>query len=246
MINTATGAIAQRMDFDEWANATLDTAPGFQPFGFAGGLLDAHTGLTRFGARDYDPRVGRWTAKDPIGFRAGTNFYAYVGNNPTNWLDPTGLAVEFGPNASPGVIRQYALLRGNSSIGPLLQEFENSPTRHLLIDEGSVPPFLNGNPTGGVISQLAFLPGTPPGGGCSTSFGTPDQFAGRIIIDPATMGMFGTELDNALVHEVGHIEHDINNFWDSETGADWNASHADAIFLENSYRLGTGQTLRPE
>lgn len=61
------------MDFDAWGNVTLDTAPGFQPFGFAGGVLDAHTGLTRFGVRDYDPRLGRWTAKDPSGFRGGLN-----------------------------------------------------------------------------------------------------------------------------------------------------------------------------
>lgn len=82
------------MDFDEWGNIALDTAPGFQPFGFAGGLLDAHTGLTRFGARDYDPRVGRWTAKDPAGLRASINMFAYVGNDPINLIDRTGLAAE--------------------------------------------------------------------------------------------------------------------------------------------------------
>ena len=35
-------------------------------FGFAGGIYDPDTELVRFGARDYDPRVGRWTTKDPI------------------------------------------------------------------------------------------------------------------------------------------------------------------------------------
>jgi RHS repeat-associated protein len=34
------------------------------PFGFAGGLQDKDTGLVRFGYRDYDPDVGRWTAKE--------------------------------------------------------------------------------------------------------------------------------------------------------------------------------------
>jgi RHS repeat-associated protein len=36
------------------------------PFGIAGGLLDRDTGLVRFGARDYDPSIGRWTAKDQL------------------------------------------------------------------------------------------------------------------------------------------------------------------------------------
>ena len=94
VINTPTGAIAQRMDFDEWGNVTLDTAPGFQPFGFAGGLLDSQTGLTRFGARDYDPRVGRWTAKEPLGFAGSLNFYSYASNDPMNRIDRTGLVDE--------------------------------------------------------------------------------------------------------------------------------------------------------
>jgi RHS repeat-associated protein len=60
------------------------------PFGFAGGLYDAATGLVRFGARDYDPSVGRWTSKDPVRFAGGMNIYGYVVNDPVNRLDPTG------------------------------------------------------------------------------------------------------------------------------------------------------------
>ena len=62
------------------------------PFGFAGGLHDRTTGLVRFGARDYDPSIGRWTARDPIDFGGGdTNLYGYVMNDPVNWVDPGGL-----------------------------------------------------------------------------------------------------------------------------------------------------------
>jgi len=61
-------------------------------FGFAGGLYDADTGLVRFGARDYDPVVGRWTSKDPILFAGGqANLYVYVGGDPINFIDPSGL-----------------------------------------------------------------------------------------------------------------------------------------------------------
>jgi RHS repeat-associated protein len=68
VVNTATGAVVQRLDYDEWGRVTGETNAGFQPFGYAGGLYDRDTGLVRFGARDYDPETGRWTAKDPIGF----------------------------------------------------------------------------------------------------------------------------------------------------------------------------------
>jgi len=45
----------------------------------------------RFGYRDYDPAVGRWTAKDPIGFGGGdTDLYGYCFNNPIDWVDPIG------------------------------------------------------------------------------------------------------------------------------------------------------------
>jgi RHS repeat-associated protein len=62
------------------------------PFGFAGGMFDEATGLVRFGARDYDPVVGRWTAKDPVRFEGRqTNLYLYARGDPMNRLDPTGL-----------------------------------------------------------------------------------------------------------------------------------------------------------
>ncbi|RMD84172.1 MAG: RHS repeat protein, partial [Candidatus Dadabacteria bacterium] len=91
IVNTTTGDVAQRLDYDEFGNVTGDTNPGFQPFGFAGGLYDSDTGLTRFGDRDYDGFTGRWTSKDPIGFRGGdTNLYGYVLGDPVNWKDPVG------------------------------------------------------------------------------------------------------------------------------------------------------------
>jgi len=85
VVDTTTGQIAQRMDYDDWGNVTNDTNPGFQPFGFAGGIYDRDTGLVRFGARDYDPETGRWTAKDPIKFAGrNTNLYGYVLGDPVN------------------------------------------------------------------------------------------------------------------------------------------------------------------
>ena len=91
VINTTDGSVAQQMDYDEFGRVLSDSNPGFQPFGFAGGLYDRDTGLVRFGARDYDAETGRWTAKDPILFKGNdTNLYGYVVNDPVNLLDETG------------------------------------------------------------------------------------------------------------------------------------------------------------
>jgi RHS repeat-associated protein len=92
VVDTATGTIAQRLDYDEFGQILLDTNPGFQPFSFAGGLYDQHTKLTRFGARDYDAFTGRWTTKDPLLFGGGdTNLYGYAWNSPVRFADPLGL-----------------------------------------------------------------------------------------------------------------------------------------------------------
>ena len=113
VVNIATGAVAQRMDYDEFGRVLTDTNPGFQPFGFAGGLYDPDTGLVRFGARDYDAETGRWTAKDPILFRGeSTNLYVYIGNNPVNKTDILGLGPNWG-SINTGTIQ---LLKGIAGI----------------------------------------------------------------------------------------------------------------------------------
>jgi RHS repeat-associated protein len=92
VVNTVTGAVAQRIDYDEFGRVTQNTNPGFQPFGFAGGMTDDLSQLVRFGARDFDPETGRWTSKDPRGFLAGsTNLLAYASNDPVSRIDPDGL-----------------------------------------------------------------------------------------------------------------------------------------------------------
>ena len=103
-----------------------NTNPGFQTLGFAGGLYDGDTKLVRFGARDYDSTVGRWTTKDPIGFAGGdTNLYAYVGGNPIRYTDQLGLETCLLTTVGPLGIRDHAAVytsRGDGSGGPVLYD----------------------------------------------------------------------------------------------------------------------------
>jgi RHS repeat-associated protein len=80
---------------DSFGNILNDTNPTLNiPIGFAGGLYDYDTKLTKFGYRDYDSYTGRWITKDPIDFDGGSsNLYGYVLNDPVNFVDTEGLAV---------------------------------------------------------------------------------------------------------------------------------------------------------
>jgi RHS repeat-associated protein len=83
VVANATGTPVKTIDYDSFGNIINDTNLSFEvPFGFAGGLHDRDIGLVRFGYRDYDPDVGRWTAKDLILFAGGDTDQAGAQNEP--------------------------------------------------------------------------------------------------------------------------------------------------------------------
>jgi RHS repeat-associated protein len=63
-------------------------------FGYTGQRIDAESGLYYYRARMYHPGWGRFLQPDPIGLTGGKNLYAYVGNDPLNNVDPSGLAAD--------------------------------------------------------------------------------------------------------------------------------------------------------
>ncbi|MBN1482472.1 hypothetical protein EH223_10545 [candidate division KSB1 bacterium] len=132
VVNATTGKIVQRMDYDEFGKIIYDSNPGFQPFGFAGGIYDPDTRLIRFGTRDYDPDIGRWTIKDPLLFGGGdTNLYAYVGNDPINLVDLDGLQLTAVLKTAAKFLAQQAA-----------QNVMENPDDQLLGTE-ETPPFLD-------------------------------------------------------------------------------------------------------
>jgi RHS repeat-associated protein len=63
-------------------------------FGFTGQLWLPSVQLYYFKARMYSPQLGRFMQRDPLGYAAGLNLYAYAGGDPVNARDPSGLANE--------------------------------------------------------------------------------------------------------------------------------------------------------
>jgi RHS repeat-associated protein len=89
----ASGNMVNKYAYDEFGNLVnvQETVPN--PFLFVGqyGVMDDDNGLLHMRARYYDPQVGRFINKDPIGLEGGINLFAYVDGNPVNWVDPYGL-----------------------------------------------------------------------------------------------------------------------------------------------------------
>ncbi len=89
-------------------------------FRYTGRRIDAETnGLYYYRARMYSPEWGRFLQPDPIGYAGGANMYAYVGNDPMNFVDPSGLVAEaIGQAGSSAIafVNSQAQVVGNSQI----------------------------------------------------------------------------------------------------------------------------------
>jgi RHS repeat-associated protein len=83
------GGVTSQINYDSFGNPT--TSASLTRYTYTGREFDSDTGLYYYRARWYDPQVGRFISEDPIGLAGGINQFAYVGNNPQNAKDPTGL-----------------------------------------------------------------------------------------------------------------------------------------------------------
>lgn len=128
VIRVKDGSIVQEMLHDEFGKVVKDTNPGFQPFGFAGGLYDQSSNLIQFGARWYNPEVGRWISKDPIKFGGGNNFYEYASSDPINFIDIDGHK-PFAPSIGEGGLSAGG---GGAIILPAVQAIVNALSTRKL------------------------------------------------------------------------------------------------------------------
>jgi RHS repeat-associated protein len=99
----STGSIVESYEYDAYGKTTIRDAEGNTlteseigcRYLFQGREYDASTGHYYFRARWYQPDIGRWLSKDPVGIAGGLNLYEAFRNNPVNAVDPSGLDVAY-------------------------------------------------------------------------------------------------------------------------------------------------------
>ncbi|WP_305074300.1 RHS repeat-associated core domain-containing protein [Micromonospora okii] len=105
----ADGTQAATYKYDPYGNGTTATETSLGTTNlirYTGGTYDPTTGFTKLGQRWYNPQQGRFTQQDNLSFIGNPqhgNRYAYAGDNPVNYLDPTGQMAEGEKNILTGL-----------------------------------------------------------------------------------------------------------------------------------------------
>jgi RHS repeat-associated protein len=145
-LTDATGAATATLAYDEYGRPRAGNLGRFQ---YTGQMMLPDFGLQHYKARGYYAALGRFVQTDPVGYAQGLNLYAYVGNDPVNGTDPTGMQECVGGPCPRNLIQAVADVRTASQSHPsaqarselveLVAAVDNSSDSGITFNVGGVP-----------------------------------------------------------------------------------------------------------
>lgn len=121
----SSGNLVNAYVYDPYGNLFEQNEAVANPWQYASGYLDSTTGLYHFGARYYNPTLGRWTQEDPAGPTLtnpdSLNPYLYVDDSSVNYTDQSGRDLNQLIICITGIIGDAFLLFGaDLAIAPII------------------------------------------------------------------------------------------------------------------------------
>ncbi|EJL65544.1 RHS repeat-associated core domain protein-containing protein [Flavobacterium sp. CF136] len=172
-------------------------------FKYNGKELQDELGLNMYdyGARNYDPALGRWMNIDPLAEKYyGINPYAYVFNNPIELFDPNGMEVKY--------VRQEGQTR--KEFREMKREFKRE-NRQLMRDSKTHRDNFNQLKDSKNVHNITF---SRSGGSVTETVGDINRNGGNGTNMNIDLSQKGSENEFVVAHEVGHGV-DIDNGVDS-------------------------------
>jgi len=209
--------------------------PGlYNPYLFTGQEWDSELGMYNLRARHYSPSLGRFLARDSIGYSGGSNLYAYCNGDPVNFIDPSGTLVKFssgGQNLesfSPGFTTKW-----NEAVSLAQEKFAlygySVFKGYQVIYKGDIPGQFTGLRDSQYQSDIKYEDYLTGGWDVTFTFKCGEGFASDMsgqaeAIDSHNVYIFDLALStsakglaNLILHELTHVglmrKHQRSDYW---------------------------------
>jgi len=126
LVNFSDASVTARYEYGPFGEPLRQTGVMAEAnaFRFSTKFTDDETGMLYYGYRSYNPALGRWLSRDPLGERGGGNLHVFVGNQPLSGVDLLGLCctcrvatITYNPGAKEFTLGFYKTADGKNKFG---------------------------------------------------------------------------------------------------------------------------------